>query len=85
MDGASLNPRAGHHTPSCGPPLIPKRCPRPPPPGPQATEALRITSQELVKFGVMDDVVPEPLGGAHSDPPAAFPLIKETILKTYAE
>jgi acetyl-CoA carboxylase carboxyl transferase subunit alpha len=51
----------------------------------QATEALRITSEELVKFGIMDTIVPEPLGGAHSDPAAAFPMIKETILKTYAE
>ncbi len=33
----------------------------------------------------MDDVVPEPLGGAHTDPMASFPLVKEAILKHYAE
>lgn len=51
----------------------------------QATEALRITSSELVKFGVMDHIVPEPLGGAHADPLSAFPLIKETILNIYSQ
>ena len=56
-----------------------------PPRLPQATEALRITAPELVKFGVMDTIVPEPLGGAHADPVSAFPLIKEAILKVYAE
>lgn len=48
-----------------------------------ATEALRITSSELVKFGVMDEIVPEPLGAAHSDPVAAFPAIRDAILNTY--
>ena len=48
-----------------------------------ATEALRITSSELVKFGVMDEIVPEPLGAAHADPMAAFPAIKKAILDVY--
>jgi len=50
-----------------------------------ATEALRITSSELVQFGVMDDIVPEPLGAAHADPVAAFPAIKKAIMDAYAE
>jgi len=50
-----------------------------------ATEALRITAPELIRFGVMDDVVPEPLGGAHSDPASAFPHVKATLLATYAQ
>ncbi len=33
----------------------------------QAAEALKLTAQDLVKLGVVDDVVPEPLGGAHRD------------------
>ncbi|KAJ9533320.1 hypothetical protein QJQ45_026368 [Haematococcus lacustris] len=49
----------------------------------QATEALRITAPELVSFGVMDEIVPEALGGAHSDPLACFPIIKQYILDTY--
>lgn len=31
----------------------------------QATEALRITAPELIKLEVMDEIIPEPLGGAH--------------------
>lgn len=48
-----------------------------------ATEALRITSQDLLRFGVMDETIPEPLGAAHSDPMAAFPAVKEAILRNY--
>lgn len=52
---------------------------------PQATEALKITASDLTKAPtkIMDDVVPEPLGGAHTDPMASFPLIKDAILKHY--
>ena len=60
------------------PPTSPCRCARA-----QATEALRITAPELVGYGVMDTVVPEPLGGAHADPVGAFPYIKQTLLDTY--
>jgi acetyl-CoA carboxylase carboxyl transferase subunit alpha len=48
-----------------------------------ATEALRITAADLIKFGVMDEVIPEPLGAAHTDPMSAFPAVKEAILNTY--
>lgn len=50
-----------------------------------ATEALRITAPELVRLGVMDTIVPEPLGGAHSDPVAAFPHIKDAIMSAFRE
>jgi acetyl-CoA carboxylase carboxyl transferase subunit alpha len=33
----------------------------------------------------MDTIIPEPLGGAHSDPLSAFPLIKQTIMDTYQQ
>lgn len=49
----------------------------------QATEALKITAPELINFGVMDEVIPEPLGGAHGDPMASFPYIKEALLNVY--
>jgi acetyl-CoA carboxylase carboxyl transferase subunit alpha len=49
----------------------------------QATEALRITAPELIRLEVMDEVIPEPLGGAHSDPVAAFPAIKGAIMNTF--
>lgn len=51
---------------------------------PAATEALRITGPELVKFGVMDEIVTEPLGGAHADPVSAFPYIRDAILRNFA-
>ena len=49
----------------------------------QATEALRITAQELVSFGVMDGIIEEPLGGAHSEPMASFPAVKEALMNIY--
>ena len=51
--------------------------------GAQATEALKITAPDLVKSGVMDEIIREPLGGAHADPMAAFPYIKDAILKIW--
>ena len=39
---------------------------------PEAAEAMRITAQDLKAFGVIDDIVAEPLGGAHRDWPAAI-------------
>ena len=40
---------------------------------PRAAEALRLTAPDLLRLGVMDAVVPEPEGGAHTDPPAPRP------------
>src|SRR5437660_1324658 len=34
---------------------------------PEAAEALKLTAQDLLKLGVIDEVVPEPQGGAHRD------------------
>ena len=39
---------------------------------PEAAEAMRITAQDLKSFGVIDDIVSEPLGGAHRDWVAAI-------------
>jgi acetyl-CoA carboxylase carboxyl transferase subunit alpha len=35
---------------------------------PRAAEALRLTSEHLLKHGIVDDVIPEPVGGAHRNP-----------------
>jgi len=35
---------------------------------PEAAEVLKMTAQDLVKLGIIDEVIPEPLGGAHRDP-----------------
>lgn len=50
-----------------------------------ATEALKITPHDLVGLGVMDEIVPEPLGAAHTDPMGAFPAVREAILRHWRE
>ena len=47
----------------------------------QAAEALKITSWDLKKIGIIDDVVPEPHGGAHSNPLQAAENLKKAIVK----
>jgi len=42
---------------------------------PEAAAAMKITAQDLKKFGIIDEIVPEPAGGAHSDPPAAAEML----------
>jgi acetyl-CoA carboxylase carboxyl transferase subunit alpha len=37
-----------------------------------AADALRLTAQDMLEFGVIDEIVPEPVGGAHRDPAAAI-------------
>jgi acetyl-CoA carboxylase carboxyl transferase subunit alpha len=51
----------------------------------QAAEALRFTSKFLPKFGVVDDVIEEPLGGAHRDPHQMANRLKTYLLKTLRE
>ncbi|HYG78041.1 MAG TPA: acetyl-CoA carboxylase carboxyltransferase subunit alpha [Planctomycetota bacterium] len=46
-----------------------------------AAEALKITAPELIRLGVMDGFVPEPLGGAHRNPAAAARILRSTILQ----
>jgi len=48
---------------------------------PEAAEALRLTAKSLLELGIADDVIPEPLGGAHRDPKKAAALVKKHILK----
>jgi acetyl-CoA carboxylase carboxyl transferase subunit alpha len=45
----------------------------------QAAAALRLTAQDLLSFGLIDDVVPEPAEGAHTDPAAAAENLREYI------
>ena len=35
---------------------------------PKAAEALKITAKHLLELSLVDEIVPEPLGGAHNDP-----------------
>ena len=48
---------------------------------PEAAEAMKITAAELQKLGIVDEVVPEPLGGAHHDHATAACTLKEAILR----
>ena len=45
----------------------------------QAAAALRLTAQDLLSFGLIDDIVPEPAEGAHTDPAAAAENLREYI------
>jgi acetyl-CoA carboxylase carboxyl transferase subunit alpha len=47
----------------------------------KAAEALKITAKHLRELGLVDGVVPEPLGGAHTDPEATSQLLKDVLLK----
>ena len=49
-----------------------------------AAEAMRITASDLLALGVVDRVVPEPLGGAHRDPATAIASLKAAILEELA-
>jgi acetyl-CoA carboxylase carboxyl transferase subunit alpha len=48
---------------------------------PMAAEALRLTSRDLAKLGVIDDVIPEPLGGAHRDHRETANTLKTYLLR----
>jgi acetyl-CoA carboxylase carboxyl transferase subunit alpha len=47
-----------------------------------AADALKLTSKHLIKLGVIDSVVPEPLGGAHRDPHTAAHNLEQYLGKT---
>lgn len=52
---------------------------------PTAAEALRLTARDLAKLGVVDDVIPEPLGGAHRDHREMSNTLKSYLLRYLRE
>ncbi len=50
-----------------------------------AAEALGLTAVRLLEHGLIDRVIPEPLGGAHRDPAAMAATIKQTLLEELAD
>jgi len=52
---------------------------------PLAAETLKITAKDLLEFGLVDEVVPEPLGGAHRDPETAAANLKSALLRHLEE
>ena len=51
----------------------------------QAAEALKLTSKDLKKMGIIDGIIKEPLGGAHNDVDLAAKRIKKVILNDIAD
>jgi len=48
---------------------------------PEAAKALKLTSEDLLKFGIVDEIIPECQGGAHRDPEKMAEDLKKVILK----
>ena len=48
---------------------------------PEAAEALKLSSPDLLQMGLVDGVIPEPAGGAHCDPEQAAENLKSAISK----
>jgi len=50
-----------------------------------AAATLRITAQDLLGFGIIDGIIPEPVGGAHRAPEEAIGMVGEQIARGLAE
>ena len=50
-----------------------------------AAEALKLTSKDMKKLGIVDDVIKEPVNGAHRDHNKVFSSVKKSILKHLEE
>lgn len=48
----------------------------------RAASALKLTAKDLVKLGLVDEIIPEPDGGAHADPAAAAAALSEALVRT---
>ncbi|MCB8933585.1 MAG: acetyl-CoA carboxylase carboxyltransferase subunit alpha [Fimbriimonadaceae bacterium] len=53
--------------------------------GPQAAAALKLTAQSALEMGLIDEILPEPRGGAHRDLPESSTIVKEGIVRHLAE
>jgi acetyl-CoA carboxylase carboxyl transferase subunit beta len=52
---------------------------------PEAAAALRMSAGDLLKLGVIDGVIPEPVGGSHTDPVRAAELLHEALSAALSE
>jgi acetyl-CoA carboxylase carboxyl transferase subunit alpha len=50
-----------------------------------AAEAMRITARSLSEYGLVDEVLPEPLGGAHRNPQESADVLRNALLKNLEE
>ena len=53
--------------------------------GGEASEIMKLTAYDLKHFGVIDRVLPEPLGGAHRNPQAVFQVVSDAIAEELAK
>lgn len=53
--------------------------------GADAAQALKLTAENALKIGIIDEIVGEPRGGAHRDPIEAAMIVKEAILKNLGD
>ena len=51
----------------------------------EAADAMQVTSYDLYKMGIADEIIKEPKGSAHIDPVGAAEALKETIIRNYTE
>src|SRR5207247_4093372 len=51
----------------------------------QAADALRLTADDCLSLGVIDEIIPEPLGGAHRDPEATARALDEAVARRFDE
>lgn len=51
----------------------------------QAAEALKLTAEDMLSFGIIDDIIKEPTGGAHANPEEMSKILKRQLKKTIAE
>ena len=48
---------------------------------PEAAEALKLTGTDLLKLAIVDEIIPEPAGGAHRDPETVAEHLREALVK----
>jgi acetyl-CoA carboxylase carboxyl transferase subunit alpha len=52
---------------------------------PEAAEVLKLTAPDLLKMGLIDEIIPEPLGGAHRNPEEAAETLKNAVKKHFRD
>jgi len=51
----------------------------------EAAKALRLTAPDLLEFGLIDEIIPEPLGGAHTEPVLSAALLDSVLKRQLAD
>lgn len=51
----------------------------------EAAKSLKLTAKDLLELGIIDEIIPEPIGGAHSDWETTFKYVKEAIERNLKE